>query len=104
MALSHNILTQTVSGDKRVVYTETTFDSSYPTGGEAIAASDFGLTKIEFVQATSGPAAGGLVTWDRTNSKLLVRDSGANAGDVFPEQANATDLSAFVVHLTVVGA
>lgn len=104
MALSHNILTQTISGDKRVVYTETTFDSSYPTGGEAIAASDFGLTKIEFVQASPGSAFGSIVGWDRANSKLLVRDSGANAGDVFPEQANATDLSTFVVHLTVVGA
>jgi len=103
MALSHTILQRGVFGDLRYRLVETSFDDSYPTGGEAIAASDFALTKIVAVFAHSASTAGGLVGWDRGNSKLLVRDSGANAGDVFPEQADTTDLSAFKAHLLVLG-
>lgn len=74
MAISHSILDSFVAGNKRVVYTETTFDSSYPTGGEAIAASDFGLTTISSVIVLGGTgvaAAARFFQWDRANSKIV---------------------------------
>jgi hypothetical protein len=103
MALTHTIVARTVFGDKYVTVTESTFDNSYPTGGEPITAAEFGLSSIEAVFISHGSAFGSLVGWNKSGSTLLVRDSGANAGDVFPEQANATDLSTLVVHLIVVG-
>lgn len=74
MAITHNNLVSTVIGNKRFKFVETTFDSSYPTGGESITAADFDLTSIDAVVvlgASGVAAAGRFFQWDRANSKLL---------------------------------
>lgn len=80
-----------------------TFDNSYPTGGEAIAASDFGLSTIAFVAVN---AQSGVVTkfvrWDSANSKLLIYIEDGTSG-ISAEAANASDQSAVTVDLLVIG-
>lgn len=97
MALTHVITKNTVYGDQRVVFDTVTFDSSYPTGGEAVVATDFGLTSLFTIIPLSDNGTN-VIAFDKTNSKLLayVRTTGV-------EVANATDLSASVTHLMVIG-
>lgn len=74
MAITHSNLVSTVVGNKRLKFVETTLDSSYPTGGESIAPSDFDLTSIDAVVvlgATGVAAAGRFFQWDRANSKIV---------------------------------
>lgn len=61
-------------GALRSMLMDITFDASYPTGGEAIAASDVGLKAIEGMDRFGGNAAGGalLAHWDTTNKKLML--------------------------------
>ena len=72
-----------------------TFDSSYPTGGEALLPTALGLSsKIEFVSFS--PAAGYVFEYDYTNQKLKAYwpTTDATAPNVAKQVANTTDLSA----------
>lgn len=110
MALSFSKVSATTWGNKRVRIYDVTFDSSYPTGGEPLAASDVGLRKIEQVLSDAGAknSAGTSsipVRYDYTNSKLQGYEyNGASAGVArLQELANAFDASAFSVRLTFIG-
>lgn len=110
MALSNSRVTRTTIGNKKLAVYDVTFDSSYPTGGESLTASDLALKKIESVSCDGGAknSAGTSlvpVRYDYTNSKLQAyRYDGASAGKAFLEEvANTVDLSAFTVRLTVIG-
>lgn len=98
MALTHTNTFASVWGDKRIVLEVVTFDSSYPTGGEAVVASDFGLTAIQFIVAQPLVSVDNDVYWDQTNSKLFVtvRSTGV-------EVANAVSLATLTAQLLVVG-
>jgi hypothetical protein len=100
MAIAHAINFKSVWGDKRVVSAVTTFDNSYPTGGEAIVAADFGLSYIENIQCAnaSNTAVDRVVTWDRTNSKLFITVMSTGV-----EAANTSDQSATSANLLVIG-
>jgi hypothetical protein len=88
-----------VIGDLKVKFVKVTFDSSYPTGGEAITAADFGLNVIVFVAVNAAANATKVVYWDEANSKLLIStDAGTPA-----EAANASDQSTVTVQLAVFG-
>jgi hypothetical protein len=102
-----------VSGNKKVRFRKITFDSSYPTGGEALAASDVGLGRIHSVHVC-GPARKSdatdavLVSYDRTNKKLVCyrQKDPANAGGAdiaLPEVGNTADLSSYSVDVEVIG-
>lgn len=80
-----------------------TFDSSYPTGGEALTAADFGLSSIVWAHASN--ASGYVFSYDYTNSKLLAyRGDNDNAADApMIEVANAVNLSAVATRVTVIG-
>lgn len=126
MALSHTDLIRTVVGNKRMVVTETSFDSSYPTGGEAITAANLGLQEIQAVVilgTQSNAASARVFVWDRTNSKLMAYNPAAghthtentaasytqnattasSTAAAAGEVANTTDLSAVKVNLLVFG-
>lgn len=81
-------------GSLRAVVASVAFDNSYPTGGESIAASKFGLGKIEFLIAQS--TGGYIFAWDNANSKLLAYygDNNNAADGPLIEVPNATDLAA----------
>lgn len=96
-----------VVGDRRAVIATITFDSSYDTGGEALVASDFGLTSIDFVLgAVAKNAAGTLgftVVYDYTNKKLQAVWGNAGTASVLPEVTSTTDLSLYSVRLIAIG-
>lgn len=87
MALTVTETTQYIAGDRKIVHATIVFDASYPTGGEAVAASDFPSLQIldELVVASSSPAGTEVVVWDRANQKLAVFTADGT------EQANASD-------------
>lgn len=63
MAASVSITTgPEVPGNRKIVIGTVTFDSSYPTGGEAISLVDLGLTRLDSLFVN--PNNGYLPTWD----------------------------------------
>lgn len=88
-----------VPGADRLTVTDVLFDSSYPTGGEPLTASDLGLTTVTFAIATVKVAGTGSVTavaYDVTNAKLLAYAAAAQI-------ANTTDLSAVTATVVAFG-
>lgn len=62
----------TVMGDVKVRFVTITMDSSYPTGGEAVAKTDFALDSAILHIQVADNTGGNTVHWDKANSKLLV--------------------------------
>lgn len=80
-----------------------TFDSSYPTGGESLTAGELGFSELFFV-LPSPRASGYVVQYDYANGTLKVYvEEAVAAGGPLVEVANATDLSALVVDVLVIG-
>ena len=103
MALTISNQDRTVMGDRTVVFATVTFDSSYPTGGEAIAASDFeNLDQIDYVSVNPVDVATNRVVWDRGNSKLKIFIEDGTSG-IEAEAANTSDQSAVAVEVQVIG-
>lgn len=102
-----------VAGNKRIKFRKVTFDSSYATGGESLAAADVGLKRIVHVSGavarnTEGAGDGTravFVRWDKTNQKLVAYwyDPAQAAAETFRQVANTTDLSTYAVELELVG-
>jgi hypothetical protein len=97
----------TVWGNKRIKTRQVTFDSTYPTGGESLVASDFGLKTIDTV-LVAGPARKSdgsnavIASFDHTNKTLMAfwsAASGAAPGQV----SNNTDLSTYSVRVVAIG-
>lgn len=80
------------------------FDSSYPTGGEALDLSNHFDRLIAFIAFE--PTAGYVFIYDRTNKKVKVyfADYDAGADGALIEVADTTDLSALTaVYFMAVG-
>ena len=106
MALTFTTVKRNVVGNQREWIGDITFDSSYPTGGEAFAPSDidpaqhatastFHFVNVEPNDATLADVR--LVYYDHTNKKLFMvttLSSGANA-----QAANASDQSAVTIRV-----
>ncbi|HEY6889216.1 MAG TPA: hypothetical protein VI300_15590, partial [Solirubrobacter sp.] len=84
--------------DPRFVARTVTFSASYTTGGEAVSATELGLSTIWWVLGNIKTAAGSVVDvrWDAANGKLIAMTA---AGEV----ANATNLSALVIDALFLG-
>ena len=76
-----------------------TFDASYPTGGYAVAASDFGLDRVlDTVMVNNVTAAGTrLVAYDPATKKLKIFTA------LSTEASNASDQSAIVARVVAIG-
>lgn len=87
------VRSQEVIGRKVLTVADITFDSSYPTGGEALTASDLSLAALDIVLAEN--AAGYSFEYDYTNSKLVARyfDYNAVADGAAIEVPDTTNLS-----------
>lgn len=106
MAVSVAVVKSRALGNGYETIFDLTFDSSYPTGGEALAAGDFAeimpqlspslATKsaIQFFAAEPTTANANYV-YDRTNGKVLIFTSGST------EAANASDQSAKVARCRI---
>ena len=108
MAIAISALTRPqMEGSRRKVRGTITFDSSYPTGGEALTLKTIGLDVLEDL-VISGQSASSttsyVVVWDRsaTAPKLKVH-GGAASGVALAEVTNTTDLSALVVRFEATG-
>lgn len=103
MALTVTSIDKTKAGRLRLNIVKVTFDSSYPTGGEALTAAQLGLNKV--VHVAPAPASGYVGEYDLTNSKLKAYYGDNNNASDGPliEVPNTTDLSAVVMYLVVIG-
>jgi hypothetical protein len=91
---------RTVIGNKRLVFGTIAFDSSYPTGGEALTAGNLGLDKIDHITFTSD------IVQCYWASDLLLAYYGDNdnAADAeFVQVANTDDISAANVGFFAIG-
>lgn len=105
LTLSRSYQRESVGLDQfRVNIIDVTFDSSYPTGGEALTPEDCGMQSIEAVLPQLGDT-GYVVLYDRTNEKLLAYMGDNNNASDGPliEVANTTDLSTLDVRILVIG-
>ena len=84
-----------VVGDRRQSHGAITFDTSYPTGGEAVTALDFGFTTLHDVRPEF--VSGRFVDFDKTNSKLRLYTA------VGTEATAASDQSSITVRYVAVG-
>jgi hypothetical protein len=82
------------------------FDSSYPTGGEALSAANLGLNAVDalLIEQQSGFS----VEWVRSTSKLLARrvpaaDGNAAAAQAMAEVDAAVNLSTLTIHVVAFG-
>jgi len=94
MAAAVTVVRRTVWGDRKVIHATIAFDSSYPTGGEAITLADLGLKEVDFCMAS--PKAGYVPEWDDANSKMLMYwgdNNNASDGPLI-EVADTTNLAA----------
>jgi hypothetical protein len=78
-----------VSGTIRETFYDVTFDSSYPTGGEAISPKDLGLSQIygldvlgSSLVAGTAPTSRYRFEWDYKNGKLQAFASATPAGTI----------------------
>lgn len=93
------VVLPTVPGASRFTVTDVLFDSSYPTGGEPLTASDLGLTFVEWAISTVKVAGTGSVIsvfYDIANAKLLAYAAAAQI-------ANTTDISAVTATVVAFG-
>jgi len=103
MALTYTKQYSGVVGDRRCWRGTITFDSSYPTGGEAVAAASLGFTvAIESVIVGSADEAGISARWDSANNKMKLMDEDGTSG-IEAEFANTGDASAVVVTIEAYG-
>lgn len=105
MALSVSVnRTDTVGRYTKYKTGTITFDSSYPTNGEALTASSVGLSsKIEFIEVS--PAAGLFFEYDYSGGKLkaIWPTTDATAPAAGEEVADTTDLSTVVCNFIAFG-
>ncbi len=93
------VVVPTVPGAERYTVTDVVFDSSYPSGGEPLAAAGLGLTSVSFAVSQVKVAGTGSVTnvfYDIANAKLLAYAAAAQI-------ANTTDLSAVTATVLAFG-
>jgi hypothetical protein len=102
---AENIRPYHIVGDLKLVMRKVTFDNSYPTGGEAVAASDFGLAKILWISVNAQTdVLTKHVRWVESAGAhtLLIAIEDSISG-IEAQAGNATDQSAVSVHLMVFG-
>ena len=88
------------SPQPKMVAVKITFDSSYPTNGEALIASDVGLTEILAVFAE--PKGGYTFVWAANKIEAFWVDTTTD-GAPLAEVANTTDLSAIAPWCLILG-
>ena len=81
MAIAISEQDRRIMGDRVVIDAKVTFSGTYPSDGEAVAASDFdGLIQIDSLIPHSASAAGITVVFDSSASKLKVYDEDNSTG------------------------
>ena len=96
MALTYSDVKRRVVGDQQVITGTLTFDSSYPTGGEAVSLAAIGLTRLD--ELIVRPAEGYVPEWDRSRTApkvlLYYSDNNTASDGVMIQLPDTTDASA----------
>ena len=104
MALTISNEDRRISGERVVIDAKIAFDDNYPTGGEALAASDFqGLIQIDSLIVHSANLAMYRVIWDDTNSKLKVFLEASGGDGAEDEVGNTDDINTLRCLVHVIG-
>ena len=104
MALTLTKTSDGVIGDLRYWAGTVALDNSYPTGGEAVAASSFtNMTTIEAVMLGQTIIATNRIIWDPSASKIVLMIEDGTTG-IEAQAANTSDQSAVTdVQMFVIG-
>lgn len=89
--------------NSKIVLADVTLDSSYPSGGESLVPSDFGLLGINHVIVGSPPLGGFLAAYDPIALKLKLFQSTTGTPALLVEVANTTSAATAVVPVCVFG-
>lgn len=110
MALTVSVLDPPVfpefTGQKGYKRATITFDSSYLTGGEVLAAADLGLATIDTLQLSSRNFSATeylAPVWDKTDGTVMLAWTGAAVSSHFDEITSATNVAAQVVDVLAYG-
>jgi hypothetical protein len=95
MAATSASVSNHVPGDLREVIVDVTCDTSYPTGGYAVAPAN--LSSIVFADVQIPPATGHIAAWDYSASKLKLFTAQGT------EVTNATNVSTVVCRIAFLG-
>ena len=90
-----------VIGDLKYKVIEITFDSSYPTGGESLTASDIGFDQIVLAQIE--PTDGMSFAYDYTNSKVKAYGVAPVPVKIKDDDSAASNGVAVYAHIDTVG-
>jgi len=91
-------------GNQRVQTITATFDGSYTSGGETLAASDANLGSIEHVDVVEGTTAKGyVVRWDEANGTIQAFEAAADGNPLDEVAAGKADLNGETIKLRVWG-
>lgn len=94
-------------GKQRSVAGSVTFDSSYPTGGEAFTAADLGLTFLSSFEVEIDATAGYVPVWNRSTTapKLMAfyGDNNNAADGPLIEVPNTTNIATAVARFVAYG-
>lgn len=97
-----------VVGQQRVVRGRITCSGTYATGGFAVAASDFGLSRLDSLEISGGAWTGttGLIAgWDSANLKIKLFEGGATpTSNPFDEKGNTESVANYVLDVAAYGA
>lgn len=93
MAIAFTQIKRSVYGTDRVVYGTLVFSSNYATGGEAVTAATFGLTRLDMlicdgVAVSTDVATSNPVKYNAATGKI-VQYEGSAAGTALSEKTNA---------------
>lgn len=84
---------RSVFGDRRVVVADLAFSGNYATGGEALSASSFGLSRLDALvlpgaAVAADEATAVVIAYDYTGGKVVAYE-GSTAGTALSEKTNA---------------
>lgn len=100
-ALVTDPLPYRIVGSQKETITDVTFDSSYPTGGEAITPADLSLNRIDSatceIKTVGGTVNVANAHYDEVNSKIVVYD------ETPAEVGNGNSLATLVVRVKARG-
>lgn len=75
---------------------------TYTTGGEAVTAANFGLSRLDYLVISGGSEEGYVFSYDPSASKVLAFEAGAD-GAALDEVGTDTDLSGSSVDCIAIG-
>lgn len=94
-----------VPGSRKEVFGVITFDSSYPTGGEAVTLAQLGVNRLDWLEVST--VNGNVPSWDGSTSspkvKLFWVDTSTD-GAPLAEVPSTTDVSSTTVRFHAIGA